>query len=284
MICRREKRGETSSFDREGVSLKPIGGWGLIACRSRSARRRCQTASGKGRVFIESICGPRRERAPGIDMNRTMDVFPAPIASAAARRSCDGDWTARCAKTWIVPAASLGTGFESILRVRCGWWVSARCTLQEFVPDVRARCRIQQDGRQRHNHPMVSRDHFVVEDFARSQTRARMVRSAPAIDEESDDFGVQSVEVGKAWKIGVWPSRPLASMSRAQAGNSRENCHFETHRREKGNVRTRTASDYQATRRARRRLCGGRALVLRFVCLIDPCTLGCRRGWHEEGT
>ena len=33
--------------------------------------------------------------------------------------------------------------------------------LQEFVPDVRARPRIQQDGRQRHAHSMVSRDHFV---------------------------------------------------------------------------------------------------------------------------
>jgi hypothetical protein len=36
-----------------------------------------------------------------------------------------------------------------------------RRALQEFVRDVRARTRIQQDGRQRHAHAMIPRDHFV---------------------------------------------------------------------------------------------------------------------------
>jgi len=36
-----------------------------------------------------------------------------------------------------------------------------RRTLQEIVPDVRVRPRIQQDGRQRHPHSMVSCDYFV---------------------------------------------------------------------------------------------------------------------------
>lgn len=62
VICRREKRGETTSFDQEGRgggAWAPAGGAGSYRVQVQiGAVGRCQTTSGEGGVFIESIRGP----------------------------------------------------------------------------------------------------------------------------------------------------------------------------------------------------------------------------------